>query len=53
VDWGGMVRENLEGLAAGSYASLYAALAIAVVSVALNLLVDASHEKNAFAELQK
>jgi peptide/nickel transport system permease protein len=53
VDWGGMVRENLEGLAVGSYASLYAALAIAAVSVTLNLLVDASHEKNAYAELQK
>ncbi|MGB6008106.1 ABC transporter permease [Castellaniella sp.] len=53
VDWGGMVRENLEGLAIGSYASLYAALAIAAVSVALNLLVDASHERNALTELQK
>src|SRR3546814_14999042 len=50
VDWGGMVRENLEGLTIGSYASLYAAVAIASVSVALNLLVDTSTEKNAFSE---
>lgn len=53
ADWGGMVRENIEGIAAGSYASIYAALAIAVVSVALNLLVDASGEESAFAEMQK
>lgn len=53
ADWGGLVRENIEGLANGAYASIYAALAIAVVSVALNLLVDATGEESAFAESQK
>lgn len=53
ADWGGLVRENIEGLANGSYASIYAAFAIAVVSVALNLLVDATGEESAFAESQK
>ncbi|WP_223146190.1 ABC transporter permease [Pusillimonas sp. ANT_WB101] len=53
ADWGGLVRENLDGIANGSYASIYAALAIAVVSVALNLLVDATGEESAFAESQK
>jgi peptide/nickel transport system permease protein len=41
ADWGGLVRENLSGLGVGSFAALYPAFAIASVSVALNLLVDA------------
>jgi peptide/nickel transport system permease protein len=41
ADWGGLVRENLSGLGVGSFAAIYPALAIASVSVALNLLVDA------------
>jgi peptide/nickel transport system permease protein len=44
ADWGGMVRENLEGLAGGSFAPIYPALAIACTSIALNLLVDAVNE---------
>lgn len=53
ADWGGLVRENIEGIASGSYASIYAALAIATVSVSLNLLVDASGERSTFSEFQK
>ena len=53
ADWGGLVRENIEGLASGSYASIYAALAIAIVSVALNLLVDATGEDSAFSEVRR
>jgi len=41
ADWGGLVRENLSGLSAGSWAPLVPALAIASVAIALNLLVDA------------
>ena len=41
ADWGGLVRENLPGLSAGSFAPFYPALAIALVSIALNLCVDA------------
>ncbi|MBL6454615.1 ABC transporter permease [Belnapia sp. T6] len=40
ADWGGLVRENLEGLASGSPAALYPTLAIGSVTIALNLLVD-------------
>jgi len=45
ADWGGLVRENLGGLSAGSLAAVYPALAIAVTSIALNLLVDALGEQ--------
>lgn len=41
ADWGGLVRENLEALSMGSWAPIYPALAIASVTVSLNLLVDA------------
>ena len=40
ADWGGLVRENLQGLTAGSFAPIFPALAIAGTSIALNLLVD-------------
>ncbi|MDJ0391577.1 ABC transporter permease [Roseomonas sp. E05] len=40
ADWGGLVRENLEGLASGSLASVYPTIAIASVTISLNLLVD-------------
>jgi peptide/nickel transport system permease protein len=40
ADWGGLVRENLGGLATGSLVPIFPALAIAVTSIALNLLVD-------------
>lgn len=45
-DWGGLVRENLDGLAASSLAPIFPAVAIAATSIALNLLVDALGEKH-------
>lgn len=53
ADWGGLVRENLPGLAGGSLAALYPAAAIALVSIALNLLVDALGERSDAAVAQK
>ncbi|PZU91065.1 MAG: ABC transporter permease [Chelatococcus sp.] len=41
ADWGGMVRENLGGLSTNPLAAIAPAAAIALVSIALNLLVDA------------
>lgn len=41
ADWGGLVRENLSALSAGSWAPIFPALAIASLAIALNLLVDA------------
>jgi peptide/nickel transport system permease protein len=41
ADWGVMVRENLLGLLFGSIAPLVPAAAIASVTIAVNLLVDA------------
>lgn len=46
ADWGGLVRENLDGLGAGSLAPIYPAAAIAIVSIALNLLVDVLGDKH-------
>jgi peptide/nickel transport system permease protein len=46
TDWGGMTRENLGGLAGGSFAPIYPAVAIAICSIALNLLVDSLNESN-------
>ena len=39
-DWGSMVRENLQGLGYGSYAAIWPALAIATLTIAVNLVVD-------------
>ena len=39
-DWGSMVRESLAGLAYGSIAPLAPALAIATLTIAVNLIVD-------------
>lgn len=39
-DWGSMVRENLQGLAYGSYASIWPAIAIATFTISINLIVD-------------
>ncbi len=39
-DWGSMVRENLQGLTYGSYASIWPAFAIASFTIAINLIVD-------------
>jgi peptide/nickel transport system permease protein len=40
ADWGGMVRENAPAINFGLYAPLYPALAIAAVTVGVNLVVD-------------
>jgi len=40
ADWGGLVRENLEGLSAGAPAVLVPAVAIAILTVSVNLLID-------------
>ena len=40
ADWGSMVRENLQGLTYGSYASIWPALAIATFTISINLIVD-------------
>lgn len=40
ADLGVMVKENMQGLLYGSYAPIYPALCIAVVTVSVNLLVD-------------
>jgi peptide/nickel transport system permease protein len=53
ADWGGLVRENLDGLASGSLAPIFPAVAIAVISIALNLLVDAIGERNDATVIQK
>jgi len=39
-DWGSMVRENMAGLGYGSYASIWPALAIASLTISINLIVD-------------
>ena len=40
ADLGVMVKENMQGLLYGSYAPIYPALCIAVVTVSVNMLVD-------------
>jgi peptide/nickel transport system permease protein len=40
ADWGGMVRENLIGLSAKSFAPIIPAIAIASLTIGLNLIVD-------------
>lgn len=40
ADWGSLVRENVDGLSAGAPAVLVPAVAIAVLTVAVNLLID-------------
>ena len=39
-DWGGMVKENLAGLPYGSIAPLVPALAIATLTISINMIVD-------------
>ena len=39
-DWGSMVRENLQGLVYGSYASIWPAISIATFTISINLIVD-------------
>jgi len=52
ADWGSLVRENLEGLVDGSPAVIMPAIAIATLTIAVNLIIDnlptrggASHER--------
>lgn len=40
ADWGGMVRENGQAITFGILAPIWPALAIAIVTVAVNLIVD-------------
>lgn len=40
ADWGSMVRENMQGLGYGSYASIWPAIAIATLTISINLIVD-------------
>ncbi|MBN8888911.1 MAG: DNA-directed RNA polymerase subunit alpha [Rhodospirillales bacterium 70-18] len=40
ADWGSLVRENIEGLAYGAPAVIMPALAIATLTIGVNLLVD-------------
>ena len=51
-DWGSMVRENLAGLPYGAIAPLIPALAIASLTVAINLVVDdiSAHHGGKLAE---
>ena len=39
-DWGGLVRENIGGLSAGAPAVIVPAIAIAILTVSVNLLID-------------
>ena len=39
-DWGSMVKENLSGLVYGSFAPLMPALAIATLTISVNMIVD-------------
>jgi len=40
ADWGSMVRENMQGLSYGSWAAVWPAIAIATLTISLNLVVD-------------
>jgi len=40
ADWGSMVRENLQGLGYGSMSAVWPALAIATLTISINLIVD-------------
>lgn len=40
ADWGSMVRENLIGLGYGSFAAIWPAMAIATLTISINLIVD-------------
>ena len=51
-DWGSMVRENLAGLPYGSIAPLVPALAIATLTISINMIVDdiSAHSGGKLAE---
>ncbi len=40
ADWGGMVRENAQTIQSGQFIALWPALAIALVTIGVNLIVD-------------
>ena len=40
ADWGSMVKENLQGLMIGSWAAIYPAAAISLLTIGVNYLVD-------------
>jgi peptide/nickel transport system permease protein len=40
ADWGGMVKDNQQGILYGLYAPLYPAAAIALLTIGVNLVVD-------------
>jgi len=40
ADWGSMVRESMQGLSYGSMAPIWPALAIATLTISINLIVD-------------
>jgi peptide/nickel transport system permease protein len=40
ADWGSMVRENLQGLSYGALSAIWPALAIASLTISINLIVD-------------
>jgi peptide/nickel transport system permease protein len=40
ADWGGMVKDNQQGILYGLYAPLYPATAIALLTIGVNLVVD-------------
>jgi peptide/nickel transport system permease protein len=40
ADWGGLVRENIQGLNVGALALIAPAAAIALLTIAVNLLID-------------
>lgn len=48
ADWGGMAHENLAGLSTNALAAIAPSVAIAMVAVALNLVVDASERRSAW-----
>jgi peptide/nickel transport system permease protein len=46
-DWGGLVRENLDGLSEGAPAVIVPAIAIAILTVSVNLLIDSLPNRRA------
>ena len=40
ADWGALVRENISGLAFGAPAVIFPSLAIASLTISVNLLID-------------
>ncbi len=49
ADWGSLVRENIGGLAEGAPAVLMPAVAIATLTVGVNLLIDSMRRHGARA----